>query len=90
MNFMIIISIIIVFLVPIVQSMTFRDQNHIKNVYQSNEQKVKQKKIFLIETSPKAALESFSKCQKLRVKLMIKYRNRPRLLRRISKLTLEC
>ena len=38
----------------------------------------------------KSALAKFSKCNKLRVKMMIKYRNRPRLLRRISKLTLDC
>ena len=42
------------------------------------------------KTSFKSALAKFSKCNKLRVKMMIKYRNRPRLLRRISKLTLDC
>ena len=38
----------------------------------------------------KTALESFSKCQKLRAKLMIKYRRNPRLFRRIKHLHLKC
>ena len=42
------------------------------------------------KSSFKSALAKFSKCNKLRVKLMIKHRNRPRLLRRISKLSLDC
>ena len=38
----------------------------------------------------KTALESFTKCQKLRAKLMIKYRRNPRLFRRIKHLHLKC
>ena len=38
----------------------------------------------------KMALKNASKCTKLRFKLMMKNRNRPRLLRLISKLSLQC
>ena len=85
MNF----SIIIVLLTSsFVQSMTVREYH--QNLQLKDEQKIEQK-VDRKNNSPfKAALESFTKCQKLRAKLMIKYRNRPRLLRRIKNLTLEC
>ena len=60
----------------------YMQQKMVSEAMQTNE-KIK-------KPSFKSALAKFSKCNKLRVKMMIKYRNRPRLLRRISKLTLDC
>ena len=51
--------------------------NNIKNA-------VKSKK------NPQAVFRTIPKCEKVRVKLMLKYRNIPRILRRISKLKLKC
>ena len=65
-----------------VQSMTVRNHDGIRNIQRKNDQQA--------VSTFKTALEKISKCNKLQRKLMIKYRNRPRLLRRISKLQLEC
>ena len=57
-----------------------------QNVERPFEQNGEQKQ----RLSFKTALESFTKCQKLRAKLIIKYRNNPRLVRRIKHLQLKC
>ena len=82
MKFTIIIILLISCFAASVQSMTVRNHDDIRNIQRKSDQQD--------GSSFKAALEKFSKCNKLRRKLMIKYRNRPRLLRRISKLQLEC
>ena len=65
-----------------------------QKVEQNVEQNVEQKSERTFERNAKlsfkTALESFTKCQKLRAKLMIKYRNNPRLVRRIKHLQLKC
>ena len=74
------------------------DQQVYQKVEQNDEQKVEQKSKRPFEQngeqkqklSFKTALESFTKCQKLRAKLMIKYRHNPRLFRRIKHLHLKC
>ena len=82
MQFTIIIILLISCFAASVQSMTVRNHDDIRNIQRKSDQQG--------GSSFKTALEKFSKCNKLRRKLMIKYRNRPRLLRRISKLQLEC
>ena len=87
MKFASIASLFIIFLAVNVQSMDVRNHDGISmfefrnNLRKSNQQAV---------SSFKAALRKLSKCFKLKAKMMIKYRNRPRLARRIAKLTLEC
>ena len=58
------------------------EQNHKRKVAQSQTPRNK--------SSFKAALTKFSNCNRLQMKMMIRYRNRPRLLRRISNLSLKC
>ena len=58
-------------------------ENHYKRNVARN-QKPRQNSTF------KAALTKFSNCNRLQMKMMIRYRNRPRLLRRISNLLLKC
>ena len=83
MKLSVILTIIIVFLTTTAQSMTFG--------YHDSAQTLKQKiKPDLEVKLSRNIYESFSKCQKLRVKLMIKHRHKPRLLRRLANLTLEC
>ena len=82
MKFTIIIILLISCFATSVQSMTVRNHDDIRHIQRKNDQQG--------GSSFKTALEKFSKCNKLRRKLMIKYRNRPRLLRRISKLQLDC
>ena len=77
------------------QAMTVREHKHIQKMLKSAEQNMehasKTSKNVEKQTSTfKEAFETFTRCQKLRAKLMIKYRNRPRLLRRIKNLTLDC
>ena len=78
MKFAFIASLLAIFMAISVHSMAFRNHD-IKR--KNNQQAV---------SSFKTALEKFSKCYKLKAKMMMKYRNRPRLARRIAKLTLEC
>ena len=78
MKFAFIASLLTIFMAISVQSMTVR--NH----------EIKRKNYQQAVSSFKTALENFSKCYKLKAKMMMKYRNRPRLARRIAKLTLEC
>ena len=70
------------------------DQTVEQKVEQKVEQNVEQKSERTFERNAKlsfkTALESFTKCQKLRAKLIIKYRNNPRLVRRIKHLQLKC
>ena len=70
------------------------DQTVEQKVEQNVEQNVEQKSERTFERNAKlsfkTALESFTKCQKLRAKLIIKYRNNPRLVRRIKHLQLKC
>ena len=58
------------------------EKNYKRNV--ARNQKPRQNSTF------KAALTKFSNCNRLQMKMMIRYRNRPRLLRRISNLSLKC
>ena len=46
--------------------------------------------LIFVNSKWKMALKTASKCTKLRFKLMMKNRNRPRLFRLISKLSLQC
>ena len=103
MNFSIKIILAIAVVAICVQSASITSDNQNVNVrkylqkkvfQQYMQQKMGQEVMQTSEKNKKAsfksALAKFSKCNKLRVKMMIKYRNRPRLLRRISKLTLDC
>ena len=99
MNFSIVIILIIASVATCVQSMTVRERYvrkylHKQVMQQYIQQKMEQQSIQNNKTMKKAlvkaALSKFSNCHKLKIKLMIRYRNRPRLLRRISKLTLDC
>ena len=103
MNFSIVTILIIASVATCVQSMNVREkyvrkylQKQVMQQYvqQKLEQQSMEKnipmKIPLKKALVKAALSKFSNCHKLKIKLMIRYRNRPRLLRRISKLTLDC
>ena len=99
MNFSIVIILIIASVTTCVQSMNVRDKYvrrylHKQVMQQYIQQKMEQQSMQNNKTMKKAlvktALSKFSNCHKLKIKLMIRYRNRPRLLRRISKLTLDC
>ena len=77
-----IITALVIFLTMGMQSMTVRNNDGIRNIKRTNDQQA--------VSTFKTALEKFTKCYKLKTKMMIKYRHRPRLARRIAKLTLEC
>ena len=81
MKFAFIASLLTIFMAISVQSMTVRNHEF---------RNIKRKNIQQAVSSFKTALAKFSKCYKLKAKMMMKYRNRPRLARRIAKLTLEC
>ena len=85
MKFAFIASLLTIFMAISVHSITVRNHDgndEFRNIKRKNNQQA--------VSSFKTALEKFSKCYKLKAKMMIKYRNRPRLARRIAKLTLEC
>ena len=61
-----------------------------QKIKQNFERNVARNKKERRNSSFKAALTKFSNCNRLQMKMMIRYRNRPRLLRRISNLSLKC
>ena len=82
MRLSIIFTIFIFLLTTTVQSLTTHKRDSAKNFKAQFEQN------FEKNSSRNQVFEHFSRCQKLRLKLMIKRRNKPRLLRRIANLSL--
>ena len=94
MNFSSSIILFIACLGTIAQSMSVPKYENTHQLQLTTDQKTEQKDKKI--SSFKAALANFTKCQKLRAKLMIRYRrktsfrNKSLMLRRIKNLTLEC
>ena len=78
MNISIIIFLIAALFIISVQSMTIGHHTKINNIKDN------------VKKNQQAVFRTIPKCEKLRVKLMFKYRSKPRILRRISKLKLKC
>ena len=96
MNFSISIILFIACFGTIAQSMVVPKYKNTHQLQITGDQKTEQKYKTKNISSFKAALATFTKCQKLRAKLMIRYRrktsfrNKTLMLRRIKNLTLEC